>query len=168
MIRLLVFRKKIKLYGSSILNNKNEFLKYLKIEIEEWNVIAKSSKDNRFFPIIDLSVFIGFNILKPAEKLFFVKDFSIYIKETKKGVFLFLLVNFQNLLIFLFLLFLVILAIVSYQFLNNNIKPYEIYNLMYGLSVAFIIYSVFYIKASMKFIIIYISKLIEKFYRLRK
>ncbi len=166
MIRFPVFRKKIKLYSSSLLNNKTDFVRYLNSELVDWNVISGLTANNKFIPKTDFSAFLGFNIFKPAEKLIFVSDFSFDLNDNEQKSFIILTINFTNLFFILFFLLIISLIIIFSKFLNNDFNLNDVYYLLYGLSIAFIIYSSFYITITIKLLTKYLKRIINRFNRL--
>lgn len=173
MVNLFLIRIKKKLYYPFVIDDKNKLIKYLKNELDEWNILLYSTEDNKFYPKSKLSVFLHFFysprlsnisnvIFKPADTIFFVRYFHLRIKETKKGNYLYISVNFQNLIYFVIVLFLsnlIIFFLQSYK----NINLLEILGISYCLTIGFIIFSIFYIKLSLKVIFKYIDKLIWKY-----
>jgi len=166
MIRFPVFRKKIKLYNASLLKNKTDFVRYLNSQLVDWNVISGLTANNKFIPKTDFTAFLGFNIAKPAEKLIFVSDFSFELSDNEQKPFIILTINFTNLFFILFFLLIISLIIIFSKFFNNDFNLNDVYHLLYGLSISFIIYSSFYITITLKLLTKYLKKIIDRFNRL--
>ena len=172
MINLFLIKKKKKLYYPFTIDQKAKLSNHLRNEFRDWNVISYSTEKNQFYPKTKFQVLLYllfslnpknalYAIYKPADTLFFVKYFQFQIKEAKKYNYVKISVNFQVLAIFVIALLLTSLLLFVISNDNNNFK--EILGLVYGLSIVSIIYSIFYIKLSIKVIIKFLDKSINNF-----